>query len=80
MREETRETGLQFDKRFWICHHCKAVCVDYPTLKDHQATPCKVLTRARRKAHVKHAIMTETEYEIALEEGQRVLEEWGFER
>ncbi len=41
--------GLQFDRRFWVCQKtfgflsCGTICVDYPTLKEHQEKRCRVM-------------------------------------
>ena len=70
-------TGLQFDKRFWVCQRCKTKCVSYPVLKEHQKYRCKVIRKLNELMEKAQAIADET-YDEALAEGQKVLEEWGL--
>lgn len=64
-------TGLQFDDHLWVCGYCKAVCIDYPTMKEHRTTRCKVRQAiARRRAE---GIPTSV-----VVEAQKVLEAWGL--
>ncbi len=70
-----RESGLQFDDKIWICGYCNAECVDYPTMKEHTEKRCRVRQAiARRRA----SILPEVMEIAALQEGQKVLEEWGL--
>ena len=71
------ETGLPFDKRFWICRRCNTKCVSYPVLKEHQATRCKRL-QAMRKYARRERVLTRPQMKKALVKGQKVLEEWGL--
>lgn len=74
------ESGLQFDTRAWVCLKtfgrlsCKMVCIDYPTLKEHQATRCKVMK-------VKTAVLQKRERiqrEHLAQETGGTLDEWGL--
>ena len=70
-------TGLPFDDRLWVCGYCKAVCVDYPTMKEHKEKRCRVRKAVlARQAEMKRIPMVSMP--SVVEEGQKVLEAWGL--
>lgn len=74
------ESGLQFDKRPWVCLQtfgrlsCKTVCIDYPTLKEHQEKRCKVMKAKKAVSRKRERIQREH----LAQETRGTLDEWGL--
>ena len=66
-----RLTGLPFDDRLWVCGYCKAVCVDYPTMREHREKRCKVRQAIERKRE-------RIQREDLAQERKDTLEAWGL--